>query len=66
MHTALHKVNFFTGPTQKVVSMEKVPPNSEKLLSSRNIAKIPKKGKVLVKACQTLSYSAKVQQTGKV
>ena len=45
-------------------SMELVPPNSE---SSRNVAKIPiKKVKVKVKACETLIFSAKLEQKGKV
>ena len=42
---------------RKVLSMELVPPNREKLLSSPRMAKIPtKKVKVHVKVCQTFTF----------
>ena len=45
---------FLLVPPRKVLSMELVPPNREKLLSSPKMAKIPtKKVKVHVRVCQT-------------
>ena len=49
-------MSFFTGPAQKALSMELVPPNREKVLTSLNMAKIPtKKVKVQVRVCQTFT-----------
>ena len=48
---------FSLVPPRKVLSMELVPPNREKLLSSPRMAKIPtKKVKVHVKVCQTFTF----------
>ena len=48
---------FWLVPPRKVLSMELVPPNREKLLSSLEMAKIPtKKVKVHVRVCETFTF----------
>ena len=65
VHT--YRVVFWLVPPRKVLSMELVPPNSEKMtkfIGNSNIS--TKKVKVQVRACQTPNFVAKLQQKVKV
>ena len=58
----MYRVVFLTGPAQKVLSMELVPPNREKLLSLPKMAKIPtKKVKVQVRVCETFTFCCNLE-----
>ena len=62
-----YRVSFLTGPAQKVLSMELVPLNRDKLLNSLNKAKIPtKQVKVQVEACQTFPFCCNLAEKLKV
>ena len=55
-------VSFDWSSPKKVLSMELVPPNRKKLLSSLEMAKIPtKKVKVHVRVCQTFNFCCNLE-----